>query len=84
MSKEQSSLFFRLRDTQGFGKGVLIFKSLRYPFLKFETAINILVQLKRKDIIGMEKAKDALNKLEEFGWYDSVIIKEAIGDLSEG
>lgn len=52
--------------------------------LKFETAINILVQLKRHGIISMEKAKDALDKLEEFGWYDNVIMKEARGDLGEG
>lgn len=51
--------------------------------LKFTTAIDILVQLEIQGIIDLDKAKEALDRLEKFGWYDKSLIQKARGDLGE-
>lgn len=48
---------------------------------RFTTALDVLVQLRKEDMIGLEKADDALNKLDEFGWYSRMLIKKAEGDI---
>lgn len=49
--------------------------------LRFVTALDVLVQLRKNGIIDLEEAEDALHKLDEFGWYSRTLIKKVEGDI---
>ncbi|MFO7966398.1 MAG: hypothetical protein R6U44_02235 [Archaeoglobaceae archaeon] len=59
-------------------KAINVCKALNF---RFTTALDVLVQLRKVGIIDLEKADDALNKLDEFGWYSRTLIKKAEGDI---
>lgn len=52
--------------------------------MKFATALNVLVALKREGIIDPERAEKSLRELETFGWYNERLIDRARRDLGAG
>jgi len=49
--------------------------------IKFATALNVLVELYKRKIMGKERAKLALKKLKQIGRYSEELINKAEDDL---
>lgn len=49
--------------------------------LRFATALDIVINLRRGGTISKAKAYKALDRLEEYGWYTKALIEQARRDI---
>lgn len=59
-------------------KAINVCRALNFRFMR---ALDVLVQLRKGDVIDLERADGALNKLDEFGWYGRTLIKKVEGGV---
>ena len=47
----------------------------------FITSLDVIIALMKKRAISKEKAKDCIEKLEQYGWYDKDLIKTYMEEI---